>query len=74
MLVRCETEECENYNIPIENNIDNRGNYKINHNQICPKCKKLREKIIETSNTSIGIDEIKLGTKRMYENKVTKYQ
>lgn len=74
MLVRCETKECENYNIPIENNIDDRGNYKINHNQICPKCKKLREKIIETSNTSIGIDEIKLGTKRMYENKVTKYQ
>lgn len=76
-LYKCKNRKCNFYNEPVEASIDvDTGKFTMNINKIitCPECGEIREKIEEDSNISIGIDELTLGTKRMYESKITKYQ
>lgn len=73
MLVKCKTEGCKNYDVLIERNLDVFGGYAPGYHAICPECGEVREKVKEEFKPSIGIDELSLSTKRMYENKITKY-
>lgn len=75
MLVVCKTEGCKNFGVVLERNLDSEGNYVIGVNAICQGCgnERIADKELNTASPSFNIDEIALGTKRLYETKVRKY-
>jgi thymidine kinase len=75
MLVVCKTEGCKNFGIVVERNLDSGGNYVMGANAICKECgnERITDEELNTASPSFNIDEIALGTKRLYETKVRKY-
>lgn len=74
MLVKCNTEGCKNYNVLIENNLDESGAYNPQCNRVCPECGKERIDEVDDGKCSWAIDELALGTKRFGETSVRKYK
>lgn len=69
MIVKCMTEGCENYGILVERNMTPDGQYVTGGQAICEICGK--ERVLDAKatyrNPSFAIDEIALGTKRLFD-------
>ena len=76
MLVKCKTEGCKNYDVLIENNRNDEGDYSMGFNEICQICgnPRVQDDADNYKEAPFNIDHTNLNSKRLYENKVRKYK